>query len=114
MNIKQALDTMHSIIPYRYNVPPEQVQQAKNTIINAAKDGMLIPLDDFLKYCEKSADVSKELKDKCYAEIQSGKDVLTAYAYFEKVEYLYRYEIPQFVKGYQQNEILNQEDKQEG
>lgn len=114
MDIKQALVTMHSIIPYRYNVPSEHVQQAKDIIINVSKDGMLIPLDDFLKYCEKSADVSKQLKDECFKKIQSGKDMLTAYAYFEKVEYLYRYEIPQFVKGYQQNEILNQEDKQEG
>ena len=113
MNVKQALDTMHSIIPYRYNVPSEQVEQAKITIIKAAKDGMLIPLDDFLKYCEKAADVSKQLKDKCFDKIQSRKDLLTEYAYFEKTEYLYRFEIPQFVKGYQQNEILNQEDKQE-
>lgn len=66
MDIKQALDTMHSIIPYRYNVPSEQVEQAKDTIIKAAKEGMLIPLDDFLKYCEKAADVSKQLKDESY------------------------------------------------
>ncbi|MBQ9871821.1 MAG: hypothetical protein IJM27_07805 [Eubacterium sp.] len=39
MTIPEAEETLRSIIPYRYNVPADKVEEAKNTIIDAVKDG---------------------------------------------------------------------------
>lgn len=39
MTIEEAEETLRSIIPYRYNVPADKVEEAKKTIINAIKGG---------------------------------------------------------------------------
>ena len=39
MTIEQAEETIRSIIPYRYNVPAKDIEEAKETILNAIRDG---------------------------------------------------------------------------
>lgn len=39
MTLEQAEETIRSIIPYRYNVPAEDIEEAKETIFKAIKDG---------------------------------------------------------------------------
>ena len=39
MTIEEAEETLRSIIPYRYNVPSDQIMKAEKTILDAIKDG---------------------------------------------------------------------------
>lgn len=39
MTIEKAEETLRRIIPYKYNVPAAEIEEAKRTILNAVKDG---------------------------------------------------------------------------
>lgn len=39
MTIEEAEETLRSIIPYRYNVPSNKIQEAEKTILDAIKNG---------------------------------------------------------------------------
>lgn len=39
MTIEQAEETLRRIIPYKYNVPAAEIEEAKRTILNAVKGG---------------------------------------------------------------------------
>lgn len=39
MTIEEAEETLRSIIPYRYNVAPDKIEEAKKTIFDAIKGG---------------------------------------------------------------------------
>lgn len=39
MTIEEAEETLRRIIPYRYNVPANEIEEAEKTILNAIKNG---------------------------------------------------------------------------
>lgn len=68
---------------------------------------MKIDVDEFIQYCEKCADVSKDIHSKVMDNIghgESAESAIGACAYFMQRETMFRYEIPHIVKDFAENE----------
>lgn len=68
MNLKEAVETAMRIIPYRYNVPSDEVTKAKRTIFEAAKDGTIGRLVDRDEGKEPVLETRTSTYHECYAD----------------------------------------------
>lgn len=56
MDIKEALETYKSIIPYQYNIPGEKVEAAKKAILDGVREGKLgISVNEFASEVHENA-----------------------------------------------------------
>lgn len=114
MTVNDAIKTAMSIIPYRYNVPSEQVEKAKETIWNAAKDGNLIEVNDLLGYCHKVAEINQKLMMDCISRSYKEKNLNTvaeeiqAAQFFEKQFLFWEYDVEKATKA-----VLDGEEESE-
>lgn len=68
---------------------------------------MKIDVDKLIEYCEKCADVSKDIHSRVMSNIghgESTESAIGACAYFMQRENMFRYEIPHIVKEFAENE----------
>lgn len=70
MKISQAEEVLRKIIPYRYNVPANEVEEAKETIINAVKDGYVLNRSQYVPYRHWKDD--KEIRYRTEEDLEFG------------------------------------------
>lgn len=70
MKISEAEETLRKIIPYRYNVPGNEVEEAKKTIIEAVKDGYVLNRSQYVPYRHWKDD--KEIRYRTEEDLEFG------------------------------------------
>ena len=70
MRISEAEEVLRKIIPYRYNVPANEVEEAKETIINAVKDGYVLNRSQYVPYRHWKDD--KEIRYRTEEDLEFG------------------------------------------
>lgn len=74
MKISEAERVLRSIIPYRYNVSPSEVENAKETIINAVKDGYVLNRSNYVPYRHWKDD--KEIRYREEEDLEFGRKLV--------------------------------------
>lgn len=91
---KTVEDAMRFITKYNERYGESKSESKSENLIYAAK---------LIDYCKKMADVSQELADKALANIghgESEQSALGACAFFSTQAKMYRYDIPEVIRGF--------------